>query len=46
MYMAWRCLNPQCRKKIDKIDVIKCPYCGYRIFQKDRPPVVKKVKAI
>jgi len=44
--MAWRCLNPQCRKKIDNIDSIKCPYCGYRIFQKDRPPVVKKVKAI
>jgi len=44
--MTWRCLNTQCRKKIDSIDAIKCPYCGYRIFQKDRPPVVKKVKAI
>lgn len=44
--MVWRCLNPQCRKKIDNIDAIKCPYCGYRIFHKDRPPVVKKVKAI
>ncbi len=44
--MTWRCLNPQCRKKIDNIDAIKCPYCGYRIFHKDRPPVVKKVKAI
>jgi DNA-directed RNA polymerase subunit RPC12/RpoP len=44
--MAWKCLNPQCRKKIDDITAIKCPYCGYRIFQKERPPIVKKAKAI
>jgi DNA-directed RNA polymerase subunit RPC12/RpoP len=39
-------MNPKCGKKVDSIDVIKCPYCGYRILQKERPPVVKKVKAI
>ena len=24
---------------------IKCPYCGYRVLRKIRPPIVKKVKA-
>ncbi|MCS4541341.1 MAG: DNA-directed RNA polymerase subunit P [Euryarchaeota archaeon] len=25
---------------------IRCPYCGCRLLFKERPPVVKKVKAI
>jgi len=24
---------------------IKCPFCGYRVLRKVRPPVVKRVKA-
>jgi DNA-directed RNA polymerase subunit P len=24
---------------------IKCPFCGYRVLKKVRPPVVKRVKA-
>ena len=24
---------------------IKCPYCGYRVLRKVRPPIVKRVKA-
>jgi DNA-directed RNA polymerase subunit P len=24
---------------------IKCPYCGYRVLRKIRPPIVKRVKA-
>ena len=24
---------------------IKCPYCGYRILRKMRPPIVKRIKA-
>ncbi|MGA8905619.1 MAG: DNA-directed RNA polymerase subunit P [Candidatus Bathyarchaeia archaeon] len=24
---------------------IKCPYCGYRVLRKARPPIVKRVKA-
>jgi DNA-directed RNA polymerase subunit P len=24
---------------------IKCPYCGYRVLRKSRPPIVKRVKA-
>jgi len=25
---------------------IKCPFCGYRVLKKERPPVVKRVEAI
>ncbi len=25
---------------------IKCPFCGYRVLKKVRPPVVKRVKAV
>jgi DNA-directed RNA polymerase subunit P len=24
---------------------IKCPFCGYRVLRKARPPIVKRVKA-
>jgi len=24
---------------------VKCPFCGYRVLKKVRPPVVKRVKA-
>lgn len=39
----WRCVK--CGREVEEIRVIKCPYCGYRIFEKIRPPVVKRVKA-
>lgn len=39
----WACVH--CGKQVEKVEVVKCPYCGYRILQKVRPPVVKKVKA-
>jgi DNA-directed RNA polymerase subunit P len=42
--MMYVCQN--CGKKIEKIEnFITCPYCGYKILVKERPPVVKKVKA-
>ncbi|MFH8080773.1 MAG: DNA-directed RNA polymerase subunit P [Candidatus Aenigmatarchaeota archaeon] len=42
--MSYKCL--QCGKIIEKIESkIRCPYCGYRIFVKMRPKVVKRVKA-
>jgi len=24
---------------------IKCPYCGYRVLKKVRPPIVKRIRA-
>jgi DNA-directed RNA polymerase subunit RPC12/RpoP len=36
-----------CNKKIAKEMLItpehRCPFCGYRIFKKARPPIVRKV---
>ena len=43
----YKCMN--CEKKITDEDIrkrIRCPFCGYRIIVKNRPEVVKKVKAI
>lgn len=41
--MVWKCFS--CGKKVEDIEVVKCPFCGYRILKKERPPVVRKVKA-
>jgi DNA-directed RNA polymerase subunit P len=42
--MSFKCL--QCGKTVEKIEGrVRCPYCGYRIFMKIRPKVVKRVKA-
>jgi DNA-directed RNA polymerase subunit RPC12/RpoP len=35
----------KCRKKIEESESLTCPYCGYKIFRKERPPVAKKLKA-
>lgn len=40
----YKCVK--CKKKITKIDdKIRCPYCGFRVYVKLRPPVVKSVQA-
>jgi DNA-directed RNA polymerase subunit RPC12/RpoP len=45
--IMYKCLN--CGKDVDidldKSKKIQCPYCGYRILEKKRPPVIKRVKA-
>ena len=43
----YKCVN--CGREIDidlsKAKKIICPYCGYRIIEKERPKIVKKVLA-
>ena len=40
----YKCMN--CKKTIAKIeDKIRCPYCGYRIFVKQRPEVIRRIVA-
>lgn len=39
--MSWKCIK--CGKKVKEIKVVKCPYCGYRIIHKEKPPIVKKM---
>lgn len=35
-----------CKKTVAKLeDKIRCPYCGFRVFVKERPEVVKRVLA-
>jgi len=42
--MAFKCLK--CKKIIESAEErVRCPFCGYRIFSKMRPEVVKRVKA-
>ncbi|MCD6226440.1 MAG: DNA-directed RNA polymerase subunit P [Candidatus Aenigmarchaeota archaeon] len=42
--MSFKCLK--CGKIIEKFErKIRCPYCGYRIFVKQRPKIVKRVQA-
>jgi len=47
--IEYQCLN--CSEKISSKQLavtpeIKCPFCGYRVLRKIRPPVVKRLKAI
>lgn len=40
----YKCIK--CKKIITKIEErVRCPFCGYRIFIKVRPEVVKRVLA-
>ncbi|HDH44565.1 MAG TPA: DNA-directed RNA polymerase subunit P [Thermococcus sp.] len=44
--MGYRCAL--CKKEV-KFDVqnigMQCPYCGCKVFYKERPPIAKRVKA-
>ncbi len=44
---VYKCLN--CGKDVEielhKAKKIICPYCGFRILEKKRPPVAKRVIA-
>ena len=37
----------KCRKQVDlkPEDPTRCPFCGYKILYKERPKVVKRVRA-
>ena len=40
----YKCIS--CKKVIEKIDdKVRCPYCGFRIYAKLRPEVVRRVSA-
>lgn len=44
-YMCLRCGTITSHEEINRLPEIKC-ICGYRVFVKKRPPLVKKVNAI
>ena len=45
IYSCLRCGTPTTNTELSRLPEIKC-ICGFRVFTKERPPVVKSVKAI
>lgn len=45
MYSCLRCNTPSPGDELDRLPEIKC-ICGFRVFIKNRPPVVKTIKAV
>ena len=45
MYTCLRCGTPVSNIELSKLPEIKC-ICGFRVFSKLRPPIVKTVKAV
>ena len=45
IYSCLRCNTNVSSSELDKLPEIKC-ICGFRVFIKVRPPIVKTVKAI
>jgi DNA-directed RNA polymerase subunit P len=45
MYECVRCGSRVAYSELERYVSFRCPQCGYRIFRKVRPPVVKRVKA-
>ena len=44
-YSCLRCGTSVLNSELSRLPEIKC-ICGFRVFTKDRPPIVKTVKAI
>ena len=45
MYSCLRCNTPSPGEELDRLPEIKC-ICGFRVFVKNRPPIVKTIKAV
>ena len=45
IYICGRCKKEISYEDLKVLPGVKCPYCGYRILYKSRPPVIKKILA-
>lgn len=45
VYSCMRCGTPVTQTELSRLPEIKC-ICGFRVFSKLRPPVVKSIKAV
>ena len=45
IYVCLRCGTSATNTELSRLPEIKC-ICGFRVFTKERPPLVKSVKAI
>lgn len=46
--ISYICVNCGAKVTSEELELtpeIKCPFCGYRVLKKGRPPIVKRVKA-
>jgi DNA-directed RNA polymerase subunit P len=46
--IMYECISCGQQLTVDQLAMtpeIKCPFCGYRVLRKSRPPIVKRVKA-
>ncbi|MEM2123293.1 MAG: DNA-directed RNA polymerase subunit P [Candidatus Bathyarchaeia archaeon] len=46
--ISYVCVNCGAKVTSEELELtpeIKCPFCGYRVLKKTRPPIVKRVKA-
>lgn len=46
--LFYECINCGSKLTADQLAMtpeIKCPFCGYRVLRKVRPPIVKHVRA-
>ncbi|AGT35116.1 MAG: DNA-directed RNA polymerase subunit P [Thermofilum sp.] len=46
MYRCLRCGNVFSLEDQERLPGIRCPQCGFRIFEKVRLPIPKRVKAV
>jgi DNA-directed RNA polymerase subunit P len=45
IYECMRCGTPVTVEELSRLPEIKC-ICGFRVFRKGRPPIVKQLKAV
>lgn len=45
LYKCVKCGNEVYLSELERYVSFRCPECGYRIFKKARPSIVKRVKA-
>lgn len=45
LYVCVRCGREVYLSELERYVSFRCPECGYRIFKKARPSIVKRVKA-
>ncbi|MHA1712931.1 MAG: DNA-directed RNA polymerase subunit P [Candidatus Ranarchaeia archaeon] len=43
-YICARCGKEITAAGLEQLPGVSCPYCGYRILLKSRPPVMKRLK--
>ena len=45
--IVYRCVKCGAIVKSTELELgIRCPYCRYRVLVKERPPIVKRVRAV